>query len=62
MSRIQLNIPKELCKDGYDMPLAAWCYVISDQELSNLLDEVVKFTFDETFKMIKRNLEDDRDD
>lgn len=57
-TRVQLKLPKELTESPYgDMPIAAWVFVLSDDALQSMLDEIVEFTFDETFKMIKRNLE-----
>jgi len=39
------------------VPLAAFVHVFSDRDLENFVDFIVQFTYDETFKMIKRNME-----
>jgi len=39
-------------------PLSAYCTVISDWDFDRMLDEVVQFTFEETIRMIKRQVND----
>ena len=39
-------------------PLSAYCTVISDWDFDKMLDEVVQFTFEETIRMIKRQVND----
>ena len=64
-SRIQLlteDLNKKFDDRNYEStPLAAYIYAFSDRDFEDLIDHIVEFTFDETFKMIKRNLEDEKD-
>jgi len=52
------EIDKKFEDRNYDsVPLAAFVHVFSDRDLENFVDFIVQFTYDETFKMIKRNME-----
>lgn len=57
-TRVRLTIPEEVTDSPYgELPMAAHVYVLSRESLQDMLDEIVAFSFEETFKMIKRNLE-----
>jgi len=52
------EIDKKFEDRNYEsVPLAAFIHVFSDRDLEKFVDYIVQFTYDETFKMIKRNME-----
>jgi len=52
------EIDKKFEDRNYEsVPLAAFIHVFSDRDLEKFIDYIVQFTYDETFKMIKRNME-----
>ena len=56
--RVRVEVPKEVDEKNYEsLPLAAWVFVLGQESFQEMVDEIVQFTFEETFKMIKRNLE-----
>jgi len=56
--RIQLKVDQKFeDRNPEEIPIAAWVYVFSDRDVENFMDHIVEFTYDETFKMIKRNVE-----
>jgi hypothetical protein len=48
----------EMKDDKFEnIKVGVYVNVFSAQDLDNFIDEIVNFTYEETFKMIKRNME-----
>ena len=48
----------EMKDDKFEnIKVGAYVNVFSAQDLDDFIDEIVNFTYEETFKMIKRNME-----
>jgi hypothetical protein len=58
ISKYATSCALEMKDDKFEnIKVGAYVNVFSAQDLDNFIDEIVNFTYEETFKMIKRNME-----
>ena len=58
ISKYSTSCALEMKDDKFEnIKVGACVNVFSAQDLDNFIDEIVNFTYEETFKMIKRNME-----
>jgi len=62
VERLGMTVPlefknkKDIVGNDHTLAVFASVYVFSANNLSNLLDEIVKHTYEETFNMLKRRM------
>jgi len=57
ISRLGMSVPIQIKNEvNHDMAIFSSVYVFSGDRLDSLVREIVQFTYDETFNMLKRRM------